>query len=199
MSGISSVTVYCGSAPGSDPSYIKLAQKLGKAIAARGWRTVYGGGNVGLMGTIARAALDHGGHVTGIIPEFLKARELMIADAQELVVVPDMHTRKRLMFEKADAFVALPGGIGTLEELVEQMTWAQLGQHRKPILVANIAGFWDPLIDLLEHMRRSGFVRDGFEVNFLMTGDVDAIVPMLREAVRKETAAALEGMVEDQF
>jgi uncharacterized protein (TIGR00730 family) len=199
MADLHSICVYCGSGFGTDPVFAHTAGLLGRRIAEEGLGLVYGGGNVGLMGTIARAALDHGGHVTGIIPEFLKARELMIADAQELVVVPDMHTRKRLMFEKADAFVALPGGIGTLEELVEQMTWAQLGQHRKPILVANIAGFWDPLIDLLEHMRRSGFVRDGFEVNFLMTGDVDAIVPMLREAVRKETAAALEGMVEDQF
>jgi len=199
MAELHSVCVYCGSGVGADPVFAHAAAALGQILAEEGIGLVYGGGNVGLMGTIARATLDHGGHVTGIIPEFLKARELMIDDAQELIVVPDMHTRKRLMFEKADAFVALPGGIGTLEELVEQMTWAQLGQHRKPILVANVAGFWDPFMDLLDHMRRAGFVRDGFEVNFLRTDSVHAIVPLLREAVRGESAEALEGAVEDQF
>lgn len=199
MADLRSVCVYCGSGFGADPVFARTAAALGQILADEGLGLVYGGGNVGLMGTIARATLDHGGHVTGIIPEFLRARELMIDDAQELVVVPDMHTRKRLMFEKADAFVALPGGIGTLEELVEQMTWAQLGQHRKPILVANIAGFWDPFFELLQHMRQAGFVREGFEVNFLQTDDVDAIVPLLREAVRRETPEALEGAVEDQF
>ncbi len=199
MADLHSVCVYCGSGFGTDPVFARAATILGQTLAEEGIRLVYGGGNVGLMGTVARATLDHGGHVTGIIPEFLRARELMIADAQELVVVEDMHTRKRLMFEKADAFVALPGGIGTLEELVEQMTWAQLGQHRKPILVANIAGFWNPFIDLLQHMRRSGFVREGFEINILMTDDVHAVVPLLREALRKETEEALEGAVEDQF
>ena len=105
-------------------------------MAAGGIRLVYGGGNIGLMGTVARAVLDNGGQVTGIIPEFLKTRERMLADVHDLVVVPDMHTRKRIMFERADAFVALPGGVGTLEELVEQLTWSQLGRHRKPILIA---------------------------------------------------------------
>ena len=103
-------------------------------MAKAGIRLVYGGGRIGLMGEVARAVLDAGGKVTGIIPEFLKARELMLPDAQELHVVKDMHARKQLMFDKADAFIALPGGIGTLEELVEQMTWAQLGRHDKPIL-----------------------------------------------------------------
>ena len=154
-------------------------------MAKAGISLVYGGGNVGLMGAMARAVLDQGGHVCGIIPEFLKARELMIADAQELIVVPDMHTRKRLMFEKADAFVALPGGVGTLEELVEQMTWAQLGQHTKPILIANVAGFWNPLLQLLAHMGEMGFIRSGFEVNYLVTDGVADIVPLLmREAAK---------------
>lgn len=151
-------------------------------MASAGIGLVYGGGNVGLMGTIARAVLDHGGHVTGVIPEFLKARELMIADAQELIVVPDMHSRKRVMFERADAFVALPGGVGTLEELVEQMTWSQLGQHNKPILLANIANFWKPLLTLLAHMRESGFVRSGLEVRYLVAEKIEDVVPMLLSA-----------------
>ena len=105
------------------------------------------------MGAVARSVLDHGGSVTGIIPEFLMARENMLSRVQEMVVTPDMHERKRLMFERSDAFVALPGGIGTLEELVEQMTWQQLGRHTKPVLLANIDNFWEPLLALLTHMR----------------------------------------------
>src|SRR3712207_4206190 len=125
MTAIRSICVYCGSGFGSDPVFVETAAELGRAMAEQGIGLVYGGGNVGLMGTVARSVLDHGGHVTGIIPDFLKSREKMLDDVQETIVVSDMHTRKRLMFEKADAFVALPGGIGTLEELVEQMTWAQ--------------------------------------------------------------------------
>ena len=105
------------------------------------------------MGTIARAVHDHGGEITGIIPEFLRAQERLFRDADEVIVTADMHERKWLMFEHADAFVALPGGIGTVEELVEQLTWAQLGRHKKPILLANVAGYWDPLITVFEHLR----------------------------------------------
>lgn len=189
MSTLRSICVYCGSGFGTDPVFAETATALGKAMAQSGIHLVYGGGDVGLMGTIARAVLDHGGFVTGIIPEFLKAREIMIADAQETHVVPDMHTRKRMMFELADAFVALPGGVGTLEELVEQMTWAQLGRHRKPILLANVAGFWQPLLALLAHMHDTGFVRPGFEVNYLVADEIGAVVPMLQQAV---AAASLE-------
>ena len=199
MADLRSICVYCGSGHGGDPAFSAAANALGAAIARAGIRLVYGGGNVGLMGTVARAALDHGGHVCGIIPEFLRQRELMIADAQELVVVPDMHTRKRLMFERADAFVALPGGVGTLEEVVEQMTWAQLGQHRKPILLANVLNFWDPLLVLLHHMKQMGFIREGFEVNYLVADTVDEIVPKLRETLRPASEAEVEGLVEDRF
>ena len=128
-----SVCVYCGSRLGNKPGYQALAQALGTAIGKRGWQLVYGGGRAGLMGTVARAVMQGGGHVTGIIPDFLQAREHMLEDIQETIVVGDMHTRKRLMFERSDAFVALPGGIGTLEELVEQLTWAQLGRHRSDV------------------------------------------------------------------
>jgi uncharacterized protein (TIGR00730 family) len=199
MTKLQSICVYCGSGFGTDPAFVEAARALGRDMARSGVSLVYGGGNVGLMGAIARAVLDEGGRVTGIIPEFLKARELMIADAQELVVVPDMHTRKRLMFEKADAFVALPGGVGTLEELIEQMTWAQLGQHNKPILLANVAGFWRPLLDLLVHMRDAGFIRTGFEVNYLVADTVEEVVPTLQGVLGSRETEAGAVLAEDRL
>ncbi len=177
------VCVYCGSAPGDDPRYAIAAKALGVALAGAGLGLVYGGGNNGLMGVVARAVLEAGGRVTGIIPDFLEKRELMLRDAQDLVIVPDMHTRKRMMFERADAFVALPGGVGTLEELVEQLTWVQLGRHRKPVLIADVAGFWRPLLLLFAHMRDSGFIRQDSEVHYLVSEKVEDIVPMLKKAV----------------
>ena len=126
--------------------------------------------------------LENGGHVTGVIPGFLRQREAMLEKAQELVLVDDMHTRKRIMFERADAFVALPGGIGTLEELVEQMTWSQLGRHQKPVLIADIGGFWRPLLSLFAHMRDKGFIRPEFEISYLVAEKVEDIVPMLTKA-----------------
>ena len=153
MNKIKTVCVYCGSGPGTNPRFIEAANAFGKALAENNIRLVYGGGSVGLMGAVAKSVLDHGGTVTGIIPEFLRARENALTRVQEMIVTPDMHERKRLMFERSDAFVALPGGVGTLEELVEQLTWEQLGRHAKPILLANIDGFWEPLLALLAHMR----------------------------------------------
>ena len=161
MPRLTSLCVYCGSGLGTNPAYEEAARILGRSMADSDVRLVYGGGSVGLMGTLARAVLDGGGSVTGIIPRFLQSRERPMAELTELIVTEDMHQRKMLMFEKADAFVALPGGVGTLEELVEQMTWAQLGRHEKPVLLANIAGFWDPLVRLLDEMRRVGFIRVG--------------------------------------
>ena len=154
-------------------------------MAEAGIALVYGGGSQGLMGIVARAVLEAGGHVTGIIPGFLRDREMMLQGAQDMVVVSDMHTRKRMMFERADAFVALPGGIGTLEELVEQMTWVQLQQHAKPVLIADIDGFWRPLLSLLAHMRQNGFVRAEAEVSYLVAERIADVLPMLRQAVRR--------------
>ena len=168
-------------------------------MAKQGIRLVYGGGNVGLMGTVARTVLDNGGHVTGIIPDFLKSREKMLDDVQETIVVPDMHTRKRLMFEKADAFVALPGGIGTLEELVEQMTWAQLGQHTKPILMLSTAGFWRPLLTLFAHMREQGFIRPGLELSYLVAEEVEEVIPMLEAFVRRVGIWSDTALIEERF
>jgi len=158
MSEINALCVYCGSSTGTDPAFVKTAQDFGRILAQNGIHLVYGGGSIGLMGAIASSVIEHGGHVTGVIPEFLTVAERPQRLAQELIVTRDMHERKRTMFERADAFVALPGGLGTLEELVEQMTWAQLGRHKKPILVANVNGFWDPLLTLIAHMRTLALV-----------------------------------------
>jgi uncharacterized protein (TIGR00730 family) len=193
MRPIRSICVYCGSGQGTDPVFTNAARMLGRMLAKAGIRLVYGGGRIGLMGEVARSVLDAGGTVTGIIPEFLKAREVMLADAQELHVVGDMHARKKLMFDKADAFIALPGGIGTLEELVEQLTWAQLGRHEKPILIANINGFWRPLLSLLAHMRESGFVRPGLEVKYLVADRIEDALEMLFAAARMEAPQDEEG------
>jgi uncharacterized protein (TIGR00730 family) len=184
MSTIKSICVYCGSGPGSNPAFVEAARAFGRILAENGIRLIYGGGSVGLMGELAKSVVDHGGVVTGIIPEFLTAREFMFKRAQEMIVTRDMHERKRLMFERADAFVALPGGIGTLEELVEQMTWAQLGRHKKPILIANIEHFWDPLCILLDHMKDAAFIREGLTVNLLVADRVEDILPKLLEAAR---------------
>jgi uncharacterized protein (TIGR00730 family) len=143
---------------------------------------VYGGGDNGLMGEVSRATIAGGGQVFGFIPEFLRARELAAADARSLTVVPDMHTRKRMMFEAADAFVALPGGVGTLEELVEQLTWSQLGRHGKPILILDIGGFWRPLLRLFAHMREFGFIHGSLEVSYLVAEKAEDVLPMLRAA-----------------
>ncbi len=181
MSNLFSVCVYCGSGPGARPEYMQYAEALGAELAKNGLRLVYGGGASGLMGQVARSTLKHGGLVTGIIPEFLEAKEGVVHEATEVIVTNDMHTRKRLMFEKADAFVAMPGGIGTLEELTEMLTWAQLAQHKKPILIANFDGFWNPLLKLFDHMLEEQFIRPGLMITYLLADHVEEIVPKLRE------------------
>jgi uncharacterized protein (TIGR00730 family) len=186
---IKTVCVYCGSGAGTNPRFIEAATALGKIFAENGIRLVYGGGSVGMMGAVASAVLDHGGSVTGIIPDFLTTREHALNRVQETIVTPDMHERKRLMFERSDAFVALPGGIGTLEELVEQLTWKQLGRHAKPVLLANIDGFWEPLLALLAHMRETQFIRNGQLVDILKAERVEDILPRLRSAAARAVDA----------
>jgi uncharacterized protein (TIGR00730 family) len=161
---------------------MEAARAFGVVLASNGIRLVFGGGAVGIMGAIAKSVLDHGGKVTGIIPEFLVAREHAMRGADNLIVTRDMHERKRKMFEMADAFVALPGGIGTLEEVVEQITWVQLGRHRKPILLANIEGFWNPLCALIDHMKTLEFIRDDLNFDLLIADSVADILPMLQKA-----------------
>lgn len=180
---IQNICVYCGSGHGANPVYTEAARTLGRSLAANDIGLVYGGGSLGLMGEVARSTLDAGGRVTGIIPEFLSEKEKMLTDADELIVTKDMHERKQLMFLKSDAFVALPGGIGTLEELVEQLTWSQLGRHEKPIIVADIAGFWSPFLNLLRHMKDDAFIRSGLDVHFSVVADAANIVPTALAAV----------------
>ena len=184
MSTLKRICVYCGSGPGSDPAFAAAARAFGAILADNGIGLVYGGGSVGLMGELADAVLDRRGEVIGIIPTFLKNRE-HANPRGKVIVTRDMHERKQRMFDEADAFVALPGGVGTLEEVVEQMTWAQLGRHQKPILLANIQKFWDPLCALLGHMEELQFIRPGLAVDYLVAEEVDDILPMLKKAVER--------------
>jgi uncharacterized protein (TIGR00730 family) len=190
LSKIRKICVYCGSGPGTDPAFVQAARDFGAILAKNSIGLVYGGGAVGIMGELADAVNKHGGQVTGIIPEFLMAREHALEQAQGLVVTRDMHERKRKMFELADAFVALPGGVGTLEEIVEQMTWAQLGRHKKPILLANIEGFWQPLCALLDHMKALEFIRGDLSFDLLVADKVADILPMLQQAAAAVPEAA---------
>jgi uncharacterized protein (TIGR00730 family) len=192
MSTIQSICVYCGSGPGKNPAFVEAAKSFGRILAENGIRLVYGGGSVGLMGALAESVLAHGGAVTGVIPDFLVNREHMLVSVQERIITRDMHERKRVMFERADAFVALPGGVGTLEELVEQMTWAQLGRHKKPILMLNVARFWDPLVALLDQMEELEFIRRGMTVKYLVAERVEEILPRLMDAARAVSEAEKE-------
>ncbi|MGI9524061.1 MAG: TIGR00730 family Rossman fold protein [Hyphomicrobiaceae bacterium] len=178
------VCVYCGSGTGRNTKYAQAARTLGRDLARAGFGLVYGGGVLGLMGEVAHAARDAGGYVTGIMPSFLSDRERLAQDIDETIVVQNMHQRKMLMFEHSVAFVALPGGIGTLEELVEQLTWAQLGQHRRPIVLANVADFWSPFLALLEHMRSETFIRKELDVDYTVIDNAADIVSVISEQLR---------------
>ncbi|MGE4247480.1 MAG: TIGR00730 family Rossman fold protein [Parvibaculaceae bacterium] len=186
MTQSQNLCVYCGSGPGLDPAFAEAAKTLGKSMAKAGIGLVYGGGSLGLMGEVARATLAAGGHVTGIIPDFLVQRERMLTDVNEFVVTTTMHERKMEMFTRSQGFVALPGGIGTLEELVEVSTWAQLGQHNKPIVIVNVNGYWAPLIELLAHMRRQQFIRPGLEVHYEVVDNASDVVPAFRRALKRQ-------------
>ncbi len=190
MTTIKNICVYCGSSPGHDAHYAAAAQNLGTELAKAGIGLVFGGGSCGLMGTVARATLAAGGRATGIIPGFLDDREVALTGLTELKIVPDMHSRKQLMFEKADAFVALPGGIGTLEELAEQLTWIQLGRHAKPLVIADIGGFWRPLLTLFAHMRGEGFIRAGYEMRYLVAERIEDVIPMILKAGKRAREGA---------
>ena len=167
---------------------------LGRSMAEQGIGLVYGGASVGLMGEIARAALKAGGQVTGIQPANLPAHEVPLASVQEFIEVPTLHERKMLMFQRSDAFVALPGGVGTLEEVVEQITWVQLGHHRKPVLIANTDNYWDPLLGLFEQMRELGFISASMNINFHVADRAEDIIPMLRQAVESSPGSDALGV-----
>lgn len=191
MNTIESVCVYCGSSNGRDESHFQAGLTLGRGLADAGLRLVYGAGTKGIMGAVARGTMDAGGKVTGIIPKFLirrEANEVELTELDELIVTEDMHERKHGMFERADAFVALPGGIGTLEEIVEIMTWAQLARHEKPMVFANIGGFWNPLLTLIEHMKQEGFVHSDHRVRPIVVDRAEDIVPAILKAAATGTA-----------
>lgn len=152
------ITVYCGSSPGKNPKFQQAARELGKVLAEREITLVYGGGSVGLMGILARSALAHNGHVIGVIPKAIAEMEVAFTELQDLRVVEDMHSRKKLMADLADAFITLPGGMGTIEELMEILTWAQLGFHHKPCGILNIDGFYDQLLSFLDRLVEDQFV-----------------------------------------
>ncbi len=191
MNTIESVCVYCGSSNGRDESHFQAGLTLGRGLADAGLRLVYGAGTKGIMGAVARGTMDAGAKVTGIIPKFLirrEANEVELTELDELIVTEDMHQRKHGMFERADAFVALPGGIGTLEEIVEIMTWAQLARHEKPMIFANIGGFWNPLLTLIEHMKQEGFVHSDHRVRPIVVDRAEDIVPAILKAAATRTA-----------
>ncbi|MCX7297020.1 MAG: TIGR00730 family Rossman fold protein [Hyphomicrobiales bacterium] len=198
---IAKICVYCGSGAGTDPAFVEAATALGIAMAKAGIGLVYGGGDAGMMGAVADAVRSNGGTITGIIPQFLLNKERAGFNGEGLIVTADMHERKRKMFEMADAFVAMPGGVGTLEELVEQLTWAQLGRHKKPILIANIKGFWQPLCALLDHMKALEFIRPGLEFDMLVADRVEDILPMLQKAAESvpDSAKVIPAAVADKL
>jgi len=156
---MSSICVYCGSSPGSDPAFLRAAREVGVLLAQRGHTLVYGGGNVGLMGMVADAAMTAGGRVIGVIPDNLARKELAHEGLTKLHVVASMHERKALMASLVDGFLALPGGVGTLEEIIEVFVWTQLGLHAKPCALLNVNGYYDPLAAFLTHMTDSRFLR----------------------------------------
>ena len=178
---INTICVFCGSGHGHNSTFQKCATNLGRFLAEQNYHLVYGGGDMGLMGSLAQSALDHGGKVTGIIPQFLLRYQHGIFQLENQIVTSNMHERKAKMYELADAYIALPGGIGTLEELVETMTWEQLGQHKKPIILLNPDQFWDPFLDLLAHMKQHNFIRAGLEVNFHVLETIEQLTPILNK------------------
>lgn len=182
MSEIKSICVYCGSSTGNNPAYREAGLTLGRSLAEHKIRLVYGGGTKGIMGAVAEGVRQNGGEVLGIIPEFLiskEASDASLSHLSEVIVTKDMHERKHLMFQHSDAFVTLPGGIGTVEEIVEMMTWAQLGRHKKPMVFANINQFWQPMLALIDHMRAEGFIHTNHQLQPLVIDEAKDIVPAI--------------------
>ena len=177
---IKSVCVYCGSAFGNDEAYKTAAHDLGQVLAGAGLRLVYGGGGVGLMGETARAVNAAGGKVLGIMPQFLRRREILYDDV-ETRVVANMHERKMMMFEESDAFVVVPGGVGTLEEVIELLSWRRLDLHKKPIIFLNTNNFWAPFFALIEHTQKAGFTPDSFSQTYVSVDTVEEVLPAIME------------------
>ncbi|MGO1409865.1 TIGR00730 family Rossman fold protein [Microbacterium sp.] len=181
MPQIARVTVFTGSSPGVDPSYVALARAVGTTLAEAGKGIVYGGGDVGLMGAVATAGRDAGGEVIGVIPSALVNKEIAHTDLTRLEVVEDMHERKQRMAELCDAFVMLPGGVGTLEEFFEAWTWQQLGFHRKPIALLDVNGFWDPLLEMIDRLVHEGFISKDFRSSLITADDPQHLLRALHD------------------
>jgi len=182
MSEIKSLCVFCGSRTGDDPAHEVAARDLGHAIADHGIELVYGAGDIGLMSVVARAALANGGKVTGIIPEFIQDFEVGSPGEIDLVVVDSMLDRKRVMFERSDGFIALPGGLGTLDEIIEMITWKQLQQHKKPVVLVDTNHYWQPFLDLVQAIVDGGFGHHGINELFSVVDDVESVFPALEDA-----------------
>lgn len=190
MSEIKSLCVFCGSQTGVDPLYREAAEYLGRQMAAEGIHLVYGAGGIGIMGAVARACLDAGGTVTGVIPEHLMQAEVALPGLDDLIVVPDMHTRKRTMFERSDGFVVLPGGFGTMDETFEILTWKQLKLHDKPVIIADVAGYWAPFLRFAESMMEQGFIRPANMALFSTVQTVEEVIPVARREASPSRGAA---------
>jgi uncharacterized protein (TIGR00730 family) len=173
--------VFCGSSPGSDPAYAEAARSLGRTLAEANVRLVFGGGHVGLMGAVSNAVLEAGGEAIGVIPRFLVERELAHAGLSDLRIVGTMHERKAMMADLSEGFIALPGGTGTLEEFFEVLTWAQLGEHRKPCGILNVAGYYDPLISIFDHMVRKDFLSASNRSLVLVEAEPAALIKSFEE------------------
>jgi len=182
IGGLARIAVYCGSAPGSDPVYADTARALGREMAARGIGLVYGGGRLGLMGIVADAVLEAGGEVDGVIPQALIDLEVAHRGLTQLHIVTDMHARKAMMTDLADAFLCLPGGIGTLDELFEAWSWNALGYHAKPLALLDVAGFWSPLIAFIENAADAGFLSPARRAQLLVSSDIGEAIDMLDKA-----------------
>ncbi len=183
MTSLRSVCVFCGSRPGTRPSYTQAARDTGALIAAQGWRLVYGAGDVGLMGEVARSAIAAGASTMGVIPTHLMKMEVGKRDLTQLVITEDMHERKKVMFMNSDAVVVLPGGAGSLDEFFEVVTWAQIGLHKKPIFLLNTEGYWLPLIGLIDHIITEGFAAASLRDLFTVVDDVATLGQHLRAAL----------------
>ena len=182
MTEITNVCVYCGSSSNVDDGFKQAATTLGELIAKEGWGVVYGGGRVGLMGLVADSALNAGGNVIGIIPEHIEEREVQHEELTELHVVDTMHVRKQMMVDRSQAFVIIAGGLGTLDELFELLTWKQLGLHDKPIVIVNIKGYWDKMLASLQNIADEGFMRQEDLTMFIVVDDVSEVPEVLKNA-----------------
>lgn len=182
MHSVSAVTVFCGSRTGEDPSHAEGAARLGRLLADNGIKLIYGGGGIGLMGVVAQAAREAGGQVTGVIPEFLMQYEVGHVEGSEVVVVDSMHDRKRRMFELSDGFIVLPGGLGTLDETIEVITWKQLQLHDKPIVIINNNGYWDPFLALVDQVVEQGYGHSRVRDLYVVADSFDAALDALYNA-----------------